>query len=143
MFYRPRETGAFMLSRGLELGEREQPTPVHTGAHMSCTLMYMIDAMSHTTSQEITDTIHAIWTNRGHLGYTGDWLPLRAIRDRIASYQDTDWSRADIDAALADLLGSHSARIIPESNQKTLTDADRAAAIWLGGQHRHLISFAK
>ena len=93
------------------------------------------------TIRDLIDTIRAIWTNRHTIGYTGDWLPLRAIRDRIASYEDTDWSRADIDAALADLLGSHSARIIPESNQKTLTEADRAAAIWLGGQHRHLISF--
>lgn len=30
--------------------------------------------------------------------------------------------------------------LAPEENQKTLTGPDRAAALWLGGEHKHLIS---
>jgi hypothetical protein len=92
---------------------------------------------------EIATTIRGIWTNRAEAGYTGDWLPLHALRARIASYEDVTWTRKDVDAALAHLLATHQARLTPESNRKTLTDADHAAAIWLGGQWHHLITFAK
>ena len=92
---------------------------------------------------EIATTIRAIWTNRAEAGYTGDWMPLRAVRDRINSYEDVTWTRDQVDDALTQLLAGHEARLIPESNQKTLTPADRDAAIWLGGQWLHLISFAK
>lgn len=64
----------------------------------------------------------------------GDWLPLRSLRDHLAS---TD--RDELDKALTDLHTERAVELIPESNQKTLTEADRAAAIWLGGEHRHLI----
>lgn len=92
---------------------------------------------------EIATTIRGIWTNRSEAGYTGDWLPLHALRARIASYKDVTWTRDQVDAALAHLLATHQARLAPECNQKALTDADRDAAIWIGGQHHHHITFAK
>lgn len=92
---------------------------------------------------ELATAIRVIWTNRSEAGYTGDWMPLRAVRDRINSYEDVTWTRKDIDAALAHLLATHQARLTPECNQKALTDADHAAAIWIGGQHHHHITFAK
>lgn len=93
--------------------------------------------------KEIATTIRGIWTNRAEAGYTGDWMPLRAVRDRINSYEDVTWTREDIDAALARLLATHQARLAPEANRKTLTTADHDAALWAGGQWHHLISFAK
>lgn len=95
------------------------------------------------TIRDLIDTIRAIWTNRHTIGYTGDWLPLLAIRDRIASYEGVQSTREDIDLALGSLLYLHEARLIPESNTKTLTEADWDAAIWIGGQWHHLVSFAK
>ena len=92
---------------------------------------------------ELATTIRAIWTNRAEAGYTGDWMPLRAVRDRINSYEDVTWTRDQVDTALTQLLASHEARLTPECNQKALTDADRDAATWIGGQHHHHITFAK
>lgn len=92
---------------------------------------------------EIATTIRAIWINRSEAGYSGDWMPLRAVRERIASYEDVTVTREDVDLALSDLLYRHDVRLIPETNAKTLTQADHDAALWIGGQHRHLISFAE
>lgn len=63
------------------------------------------------------------------------WLPLRELRELL-----TDADREAVDRALAELHAAREIRLIPESNQKTLTDADREAALWLGGEHRHLIA---
>ncbi|WP_051703941.1 hypothetical protein [Glycomyces sp. NRRL B-16210] len=65
---------------------------------------------------------------------SGDWLPLRSLRDHLAS---TD--RDELDKVLTELHAEKAVLLIPESNQKTLTEADREAAIWLGGEYRHLI----
>ena len=92
---------------------------------------------------EIATAIRAIWTNRAEAGYTGDWLPLHAVRARIASYEDVTWTRKDVDAALAHLLATYQARLAPEANRKTLTPADHDAALWAGGQWHHHITFAK
>lgn len=63
------------------------------------------------------------------------WLPLRELRELL-----TEADRKAIDRALAELHAAREIRLIPESNQKTLTDADREAALWLGGEYRHLIA---
>ncbi|GAB3224056.1 hypothetical protein GCM10027447_12270 [Glycomyces halotolerans] len=51
-----------------------------------------------------------------------------------------DYTRTEIDQALTDLAGTHTVRLLPESNQKTLTREDREAALWLGGEYQHLIA---
>jgi hypothetical protein len=63
-----------------------------------------------------------------------DWVPLLALRERLDGED-----RAEVDKALTELHSVREIELIPESNQKTLTDADREAAIWLGGEYRHLI----
>jgi hypothetical protein len=63
-----------------------------------------------------------------------DWVPLLSLRERLA-----EEDRAEVDKALTELHAAREIELIPESNQKTLTDADREAAIWLGGEYRHLI----
>lgn len=90
----------------------------------------------------ITDTIRAIWTNRPRIdGRKSDWITLRHLRDTIDAYPDTDWTREQIDQALTELMDSQQIHLIPESNQKMLTPADRKAAIWLGGEYLHLLAF--
>jgi hypothetical protein len=45
-----------------------------------------------------------------------------------------------VDAALRQLNRSHQASIIPEQNQRVLTQADEDAAVRIGGENKHLIS---
>lgn len=92
----------------------------------------------------IADTIRAIWINRPRTGSDkSDWISLRNVRETIESYPDTNWTRDQIDRALLDLITSRSARVIPESNQKILTDNDRDAALVIAGKNYHLITFAQ
>jgi hypothetical protein len=65
----------------------------------------------------------------------GAWLGLATLRDEL-----TDMSTADLDTALRELYQSGAISLIPEENQKVLTPVDRAAAIEIGGQAKHLIA---
>ncbi|MCD0444120.1 hypothetical protein LO763_10840 [Glycomyces sp. A-F 0318] len=67
-------------------------------------------------------------------GGNPDWVPLLVLRERLDGED-----RAEVDKALTELHATREAELIPESNQMSLTDADREAAIWLGGEYRHLI----
>lgn len=64
----------------------------------------------------------------------GDWLFLSDLRAALP-----DLPRADFDAAVR-VINAADGAVAPESNQKVLTDAQRAGAIYLGNQHKHLIS---
>ena len=48
--------------------------------------------------------------------------------------------RPDVDAALAALFTAQRINLIPQSNQQALSDADREAALRIGGEYKHLIS---
>jgi hypothetical protein len=63
------------------------------------------------------------------------WVPLLRLREELGQVD-----RTELDATLTELLGSHRIRLIPESNQKTLTEADREAAVSIGGKQHHLIA---
>ena len=65
----------------------------------------------------------------------GAWVSLRRLRPFLA-----DVPRDDVDEALRRLSRSEGVTIAPESNQKTLTEADVAAALRLGGQENHLLA---
>ncbi|WP_431873877.1 hypothetical protein [Micromonospora marina] len=65
----------------------------------------------------------------------GAWVSLRRLRPFFA-----DIPRGDLDDALRRLSRSEGVTIAPESNQKTLTGADTAAALRLGGQDNHLLA---
>ncbi len=56
------------------------------------------------------------------------------IREDVSRYQ-----RADVDAALIHLSCQGDVRIYPQSNQKTLSPAEKAGAVRIGNQERHLI----
>lgn len=64
----------------------------------------------------------------------GDWVSLTDLRGRLGGM-----SRQEQDQALLEMALSFGATFVPEDNQKTLTDEDREAAIFLGGELKHLI----
>jgi hypothetical protein len=65
----------------------------------------------------------------------GAWVGLVRLRNALP-----DVSRQEFDDALLRLDLHEHVFLIPEVNQKALTDADRAAAIHVGGEDKHLLS---
>jgi hypothetical protein len=65
----------------------------------------------------------------------GDYIMLAQLREALP-----DVSRSDLDAALIQLNRSPDVNVVPESNQKVLTEAERAAAVSIGNQLKHLIA---
>jgi hypothetical protein len=63
------------------------------------------------------------------------WVSLTRLRPFFADVLD-----ADVDEALRRLNRAPDVTLVPEENQKSLTDADRVAAIHLGGQDKHLLA---
>jgi hypothetical protein len=66
---------------------------------------------------------------------SGEFVSLRELRLRLP-----DRPRTDVDAALAALFTAQRINLIPQSNQRALSDADREAALPIGGECKHLIS---
>ncbi|GAA2861334.1 hypothetical protein [Nonomuraea rubra] len=67
----------------------------------------------------------------------GRWTSLTEIRQHL-----TRWTRPQVDTTLRLMERLEDVCIAPESNQKTLTEQDRAAAVEIGGQAKHLIWIA-
>ena len=65
----------------------------------------------------------------------GEFVSLRELRLRVA-----DRARPDVDAALTTMFTAQRINLIPQSNQRALSDADRDAALRIGGECKHLIS---
>ena len=65
----------------------------------------------------------------------GGWVDLVRLREGLP-----DVSRHDLDAALTRMYRIPGVSLIPEENQKVLTDGDRAAAVSIGDQDKHLIA---
>jgi hypothetical protein len=63
------------------------------------------------------------------------WIGLRLLREKL-----DDLSQGDVDGGLLRLDLLPGVYLQPESDQKSLTDADRAAAIRIGGESKHLLS---
>lgn len=63
------------------------------------------------------------------------WVSLTDMRKQLPTVL-----REQLDEVLEDMARSRRIRVIPEENQKTLTDEDRAAAVRVGGEDKHLIS---
>lgn len=66
---------------------------------------------------------------------SGDFVMLSRLRPRLG-----DVARDEVDAALKRLNRAPDVSLVPESNQKGLTEEDRDAAVIIGNQDRHLIS---
>jgi hypothetical protein len=91
---------------------------------------YPNDAQSAVTVEDRIRDAYTTLTPR-----PGGWVSLAHLRAELA-----DAPRAEIDAALHTLYRASGVSLIPEENQKALTDTDRDAAITIGGQGKHLIA---
>lgn len=65
----------------------------------------------------------------------GELVKVRELRARLA-----DTPRRDLDPALERLYRERRVNLVPQSNQQSLSDADRQAALVIGGESKHLIS---
>jgi hypothetical protein len=65
----------------------------------------------------------------------GGWVSLTHLRTKLP-----DTPRAEVDAALHTLFRAAGVSLIPEENQKVLTAADRAAAVVIGDENKHLLA---
>ena len=63
-----------------------------------------------------------------------DWVRLADLRQLLNGA-----AREDVDGVLKDMSRARRAHLAPDSNRKTLTDADHAAAVRIGGEDNHLI----
>ncbi|WP_327092962.1 hypothetical protein OIE66_20645 [Nonomuraea sp. NBC_01738] len=64
----------------------------------------------------------------------GAWVSLTRLRARLTGYP-----RDGLDQALTRMERLPDVNLVPESNQKTLTPEDRASAVVIGGQDKHLL----
>ncbi|WP_284742788.1 hypothetical protein [Amycolatopsis sp. RTGN1] len=95
--------------------------------------IFVLDDESTAPVADITDRIRAAYTELATAPGAG--VSLTRLRRAFA-----DVARSDLDAALLRLALEPSVRLNPEFNQKTLTPADRAAALRTGGEDVHLLS---
>jgi hypothetical protein len=66
----------------------------------------------------------------------GDWVSLADLRPLLG-----DVDKKAVDRTLTKMIEeSRDVNLVPESNQKQLTDHVKDAAVWIGGQNKHLIS---
>lgn len=80
----------------------------------------------------VEDRIRAVYTELAPR--PGGWVPLRRLRAELDAPRDA------VDAALTVLHRTPGVSVIPEENQKQLTDEDRAAAVLIGDRPKHLIA---
>lgn len=102
-------------------------------AHMDRTGTELADIyparIQHSTAERIVEVYHKLVES------PADWLPLATLREHLE-----DQDREAVDKALTEMYTDRAIQLIAEANQKTLTSADREAAIWLGGEYRHLVA---
>lgn len=67
--------------------------------------------------------------------HPGAWVSIADLRARLAGA-----GRAEVDAALRELERAADVSIVPDSNQKALSDTDREAAVRIGGQDKHFLA---
>ena len=68
-------------------------------------------------------------------GAPGDWVALVRLRAELP-----DVGHHELDDTLRRMYRIPGVHLIPEENQKVLTDDDRQAAVVIGQQHKHLIA---
>ncbi|MEU6023136.1 hypothetical protein [Micromonospora sp. NPDC047134] len=73
----------------------------------------------------------------GLAGGPGDYVMLADLRAALG-----DLPRAEFDAALIQLNQERNVHLVPESNQKVLRPQERAAAVHIGNQDKHLIAIS-
>jgi hypothetical protein len=64
-----------------------------------------------------------------------DWIRLARIRPRLNGAD-----KGEVDEVLLKMVRTGKVHLAPDSNRKVLTDADRAAAIRIGSEDKHLLA---
>jgi hypothetical protein len=83
--------------------------------------------------QDLTTRIRRLYESLA--SEPGAWIKHTAVRLKLGDVPD-----ADLDAAFLALSEADDVDMMPESNQKTLTDEDRRSAVRVGGQDTHLLA---
>lgn len=106
------------------------------GRYLETAHLSLADVFGETTASpdtpSVEDRIRAVYTELAPR--PGGWVPLRRLRAELDAPRDA------VDAALATLHRTPGVSVIPEENQKQLTDEDRAAAVLIGDRPKHLIA---
>lgn len=89
---------------------------------------------AHATIPEIQNQVRDAYKELA--SKQGQWVGLNELRERLGK----NLPRHKVDQALQLMYIHSNVHLTPESNQKTLTQADRDAAVHIGGQNKHLIS---
>ncbi|WP_239313088.1 hypothetical protein [Plantactinospora mayteni] len=98
------------------------------------------DAAPSQDAVATTDADPAILVRRAYqelAGKPGDYVMLSDLRSVL-----DDLPRAEVDAALIRLNRDRNVHLVPESNQKVLRPEERAAAVSIGNQDKHLIAIS-
>ena len=92
--------------------------------------------MTHTadTLSPLADSIVGLY--EGLAAYPASPVRIADLRGMLLCGED----QADVDAALLELSLIEGVMVWAQSDQANLTDADRAAAVQLGGEPRHSIA---
>lgn len=85
---------------------------------------------------DVTEWIESAYDSL--VGRRGGWVSLTRLRGALARIP-----RDEVDEALRQLSHNPQVYLIPEANQKILTPEDRAAAVELGGEDKHLLSIER
>ncbi|WP_424187573.1 hypothetical protein ACOBQX_07150 [Actinokineospora sp. G85] len=83
------------------------------------------------TGTTLVDELRAAYAG---LAEPGDYVSLAALREAVGG------DRAEVDRALLELDEQAGVSLIPEANRKSLTAAQRAAALRVGGEDKHLLA---
>jgi hypothetical protein len=94
------------------------------------------DTESAQVPESVDEKIHSVYGSLA--SRAGAWVSLSRLRDSLPEV-----SRDEIDEALLRLDLRPQVYLISEANQKTLSPADRKAAIHIGGEDKHLLSIER
>ncbi|WP_290057602.1 hypothetical protein [Amycolatopsis solani] len=92
----------------------------------------LFDVFPPTGSESLEDRIRAAYHEL--VKEPRGWVGLVDLRPKVGA------SAAEVDAVLKELSSAGKVHLVPEENRKSLTTADREAAIRIGGEDNHLIS---
>ncbi|HEX5114200.1 MAG TPA: hypothetical protein VFW65_03275 [Pseudonocardiaceae bacterium] len=155
---KPRKHFVHVLTEaGWRHGRRELVEPLPNRADKAFRVLHgvlrAVDAYLTRTQEELRPFLHAHddadrseadvteWIESAYdslVGRPGGWVSLTRLRGALARIP-----RDEMDDALRTLSRRPQVYLIPEANQKILTSEDRAAAVELGGEAKHLLSIER
>jgi hypothetical protein len=104
------------------------PDSDSAGAHS-----FAAESASEVSPSELIDQIRVVYKARAQV--PGDWVSIADIRDELGSV-----GRGQLDAALKQLEQEPDVNIVPQANEKALSERTRQAAVIIGRQPKHFIA---